>query len=586
MNNRFKRALSSILAFVMVISCMVVMNVTNVFADDEYDYTFSMNNSGSYSANTTLVSNDYLTMTSLSEGSIGSSSISLSSPGNSTIYLYELDDDGTNSSTATKTTGCREFIQIVPKVNGTIYFTISSLNSGKYLKIIQEVENSEDTDNRYATVLASTAGTSSNTTAYIQADLTKGTTYEFISTGTTPTISAITFNSTEAVASLKVSPTSLTLAPGEEATITATLSNSTDSITWDTSDSSIATVTADSDDAATATVTISDSASHNDTVDITATAGSLSAKTAVTVEITNTVSVTPTVSGTLSTYSFVKDTTDGNYVLSSDTSDSSAAYAGINGTAETSECYVSLSESGATLVDNSSGGAPTLNIPFAKAGKFEVSGTVTPTNAIGGNWALVNFGGIIYLGANANSTTKYLELATALTDTDADPSGLGAVTANQTISYDLVFDFINCVVTGSVTNGDTTVDDLEVSWDSTSTSNGKITFVTNNSGTGSTARTLVIPSVTITDLTTYVYFGVSADEVDANSSYTVVDANGEAVTDANGADVTGNTVYAGVNYGNGRTATASELTDTDYVVAYIVSSSTDGLELSYTPIEE
>ncbi|MCD7905352.1 MAG: hypothetical protein LUG24_07255 [Clostridiales bacterium] len=94
--------------------------------------------------------------------------------------------------------------------------------------------------------------------------------------------------------------------------------------------------------------------------------------------------------------------------------------------------------------------------------------------------------------------------------------------------------------------------------------------------------TLEITVTAVESDTVYVYFGVSDEKAKAYDSYTIVDANGDAVTDTNGNAVTGDTVYEGVEI-NGVEHSVSELAGqlqgtggSDYVIAFIVNGATGG----------
>ena len=82
---------------------------------------------------------------------------------------------------------------------------------------------------------------------------------------------------------ITLSSTSLSIAPGTTAQLTATLTGITGNVTWTSADTNVVTVTT-SEDTLTATLTVADGATLGTTVEITATCGEYSAKCTITVE--------------------------------------------------------------------------------------------------------------------------------------------------------------------------------------------------------------------------------------------------------------------------------------------------------------
>ena len=82
---------------------------------------------------------------------------------------------------------------------------------------------------------------------------------------------------------ITLSSTSLSIAPGKTAQLTATLTGITGNVTWTSADTNVVTVTT-SEDTLTATLTVADGATLGTTVEITATCGEYSAKCTITVE--------------------------------------------------------------------------------------------------------------------------------------------------------------------------------------------------------------------------------------------------------------------------------------------------------------
>lgn len=297
------------------------------------------------------------------------------------------------------------------------------------------------------------------------------------------------------------------------------------------------------------------------------------------------------------TYDFTSAGTGTLYNETNKTSDTTA-YSNDKG-----GCSVTLSESGAYLYDDSgastsdasdkNSNASTLYVPYsASSGVVNFTGSFETKDNVGSKWNLVNFG-VIAICTNDSGNSRYLDFATS---NDANSTGDYTLLKNTTYTYDVTINFDSKKASAKIyANGDVVARFTNVSISGSSMST--ISFTTNGSGneTAGSARTLVIPSVTITDISDekeYVYFGITEDQAQNSSSYTISDFK-SAIT-------TGNKAYTGVNLGNGDIETSSlrsyenfiteEGTDASsciYVIAYILDTATvdlDTLSIAFTAI--
>lgn len=210
------------------------------------------------------------------------------------------------------------------------------------------------------------------------------------------------------------------------------------------------------------------------------------------------VSVEPTVDGNTTVYNFVQADDTEKYLISvnDDTKSATTAYAAFGGTGGTdNDCYVILNTEGAKLYDDSATAAAKLVIPYsASEGKVTVSGSVTPTNNIGGKWKLVDLGCVSVSTDNSKNIV-------ITNDNSADyADNAGAATKGQTVTYSVTIDFASKTASGTVTNGATTKKFTNVAFEAGVENMGSIAFTTNNGNSVSSGndRALTITSVTIT----------------------------------------------------------------------------------------
>ncbi|MDO5388400.1 MAG: hypothetical protein Q4F63_04115, partial [Clostridia bacterium] len=211
----------------------------------------------------------------------------------------------------------------------------------------------------------------------------------------------------------------------------------------------------------------------------------------------NYVSVEPTVDGNTTVYNFVQADNTEKYLISVNDASKSAttAYADFGGKDGTdNDCYVILSTEGAKLYDDSATAAAKLVIPYsASEGKVTVSGSVTPTNNIGGKWKLVDLGCVSVSTDNSKNIV-------ITNDNSADyKDNAGVAVKGQTVTYSVTIDFASKTASGTVTNGATTKEFTNVPFE-TVENMGSIAFTTNNGNSVSSGndRALTITSVTIT----------------------------------------------------------------------------------------
>ena len=373
---------------------------------------------------------------------------------------------------------------------------------------------------------------------------------------------------------LTISDSALSITQGEEATVTANLINSTDEIKA-VSDNTKVTAAVSGN---TITISAAKDAAADSTATITISAGSLSKTVTVTVKEAKTiVSVEPTVSGDTKTYTFTG--LAGKRLIYSDDESKSAttAYA-----MKESDVSVDFTSAGATLIDDNGSKASTLVVPVnVSSGKLTVSGSVTPTNAVGSKWALVNIGGL-YIGSDSASNI------TLTTDnSSAATTHCGKVAKDSTVTYNVVLDLDNKTASGTVTNGSTTKEFTNVALSSEKVAS--INFVTNGGGAGSSARTLVIPSVTYTveaaeaTLTEGTFEAAGGKVVVKGTTaylvgeFTTLDANGQLSVGNNNVFTT-DTVYKSVVDGNDTIAAEKDGT---YYYAVKVTDLTSDEEVAH-----
>lgn len=306
----------------------------------------------------------------------------------------------------------------------------------------------------------------------------------------------------------------------------------------------------------------------------------------------NYVSVEPVVTDNQTVYNFVQTDSSEKYLVSvNDTTKSSTtAYADFAGDGATdNDCYITLDTTGAKLCDDSATAAVKLVIPYsASTGKITVSGTVTPTNNIGGKWKLVDFGCIAVTTDSSKNVTLTSDNSVVSTD------NVGVAVKDQAVTYSITLDLDAGTASGTITNGSASKEFTDVSF-AAGASFGSIAFTTNNGNSISLGndRGLIIPSVTITTENTvspvitktasyttpavlslgdahYVVSVVSnTDAKDSNNS-TIAQVTSSAVEVASS-----DTVYNGVEI-SGKVYTAKDFCDTaadnDYVFASIISN--------------
>lgn len=304
------------------------------------------------------------------------------------------------------------------------------------------------------------------------------------------------------------------------------------------------------------------------------------------------VSVEPAVNGNQTVYNFVQTDNSEKYLISVNETDKSSttAYVDFVGTDGTdNDCYVTLDTTGAKLCDDSITAAVKLVIPYsASTGKVTVSGTVTPTNNIGGKWKLVDFGCIAL-------TTDNSKKVTLTSDNSVDSANnVGLAVKNQAITYSITLNLDAGTASGTITNGSESKDFTDVSF-AEGASFGAIAFITNNSNsiTSGNDRGLLIPSVTITTedavspvitkTTSYttpavLSLGDAHYVVSVVSNANATNTNNSTisqVTSAAAEVASSDTVYKGVEI-SGTVYTAKDFCDTaadnDYVFASIISN--------------
>ncbi len=304
------------------------------------------------------------------------------------------------------------------------------------------------------------------------------------------------------------------------------------------------------------------------------------------------VSVEPVVTGNQTVYNFVQADDSEKYLISAtdDAKSNTTAYvdfAGTNGT--DNDCYVTLDTTGAKLCDDSASAAVKLVIPYAAStGKVTVSGTVTPTNNIGGKWKLVDFGCV----AVSTDADKMVTLTDNNSASVAD--NVGIAVKGQAVTYSVTLDLDARTASGTITNGATSKDFTNIPFIE-NTSLGSIAFITNNGNsiTAGNDRGLLIPSVTITaetsvtplitkttDFATPAVLSIGDTHyvvsVISNADATNIANNTVAQSTATAVDVaTSDTVYEGVQI-NDKVYTAVDFCDTaaanDYVFASIIEN--------------
>ncbi|MCD7778429.1 MAG: hypothetical protein LUH47_08000 [Clostridiales bacterium] len=277
MNKKFKRALSSILAFVMVISVLTVMNVSNVFAAS---YTYKPSSASSYDKDATIYTvTDVLTITAA--GDLKGECIDAD---NDEYVLYTTNsgtNEGYTEGTDSNGKSLRVALAMTPEEDGelTVQCKVGSTGSSKTVDIC--TYDSENTV--YKVVNTHTA--EGDDYYDLTVDAAAGTTYYFEGSGTNSYIYSVSFTSATTSISLDVDD-SIELAPGATQDVNATIKYddtgllSADDIVWTSNNTN---VTVSPAAGASTTITVSSEATDGEEATITATLDELEASITVTV---------------------------------------------------------------------------------------------------------------------------------------------------------------------------------------------------------------------------------------------------------------------------------------------------------------
>ena len=184
-------------------------------------------------------------------------------------------------------------------------------------------------------------------------------------------------------------------------------------------------------------------------------------------------------------------------LLTFDPKDPQSAYSKFNAGGSADVNYVSLSSAGAKLEDNSSA-TTSLVVPCkATSGTVTISGSVTPTAALGSKWKLVDFGVIAISTDGADSSTALTFTTNNQVAKDPASPDLGNIAKDKKITYTVTIDLDNHKASANIINenGNKTAEFKDVPFEGDSISH--VTFATNGNGSADKARALLIPDITI-----------------------------------------------------------------------------------------
>lgn len=580
MNNKFKRALSSILAFIMLLSMVTVMNVSNVFAATS---SYMPSASGvSIAANEVIYEDSSIVLTATA--AVTTVAVSDSNY-DKAAYPYAIPFRN-NSSGNTD-------ILINAKVSGTFTGYVG-INSGKTMSIYEGNSTS-------GTVLKKVS-TTTKAVNTISADLTAGQTYYFCAAGTSAQFVKAEYVTADTNPNVSLAEVSAKIKPNETAQITATANNFTGdaTITYISNDESVATVdesglvTGVADGTTTITVTATDG-TNTATVDFSIEVTSYVAVTNVTVSPStasiftgNTKQLTATVTPDDADVSTVTWSSDNEAVATVDQTGLvtavSAGTATIKATSD--DTKVSLNGSATVTVTAKPDEICNYNLSYGEDESFSNISFSTSFSQL-----TAPYGDVVYLedGKTVTAFTQGLF-----------PNGTGGtmtIKMNAGESVDVYYTMSDSNYTKKTATKSgylkvTTSSDTEtvVAQENNGTSSErygnrayKYTFTADTADTyiisGSGNRVIFFgvnyeadvntPNnvITGTDGTVYYLVEVTADQVENSSSYKLV-----ATEDAAIATESSDTVYDGVEI-DGTTYTAESL-GYDYVVGFVIEATT------------
>lgn len=293
MNKKFKRALSSILAFILVVSTLTVMNVSSVFAADTDVYNISDTTASSFSKDKDLTFGNTTNDRNIKCTAGGSTAITTSTDA---ITAGDFPDGITSWSKYTFPGGGNRNISIDLSAGETVDFYVSATDvSHNTQSVTFTLTDSSDSTSTQTSSTYSTDGYSAKKVSFTVED---DGTYLLTTSGSRLVTFCIVVNKVESVAitDLTVSPSTATInvLGTTQLTAAATPTGASNSVTWTSSDESVATVSSTglvtSVAAGTATIT----ATSTEDLTITATAAiTVSAITSVTaIEISGTNTLT------------------------------------------------------------------------------------------------------------------------------------------------------------------------------------------------------------------------------------------------------------------------------------------------------
>ncbi|MCD7855219.1 MAG: hypothetical protein LUG66_06355 [Clostridiales bacterium] len=516
MNNKFKRALSSILAFVMVISVLTVMNVSSVFAAETFYASLSAADvaTGTYSEETEI--NDYFSIMASSSSTVavdssGSKSFT-TADGISRSMTYRIKTGGTGSTSARS-------IKVTPTSNSTLYvYATSSGDATRTLNLLDSSGSTVDSNDSIvsSSITEATFDVEAGKTYYL-ASASGGINFYYFGLVET---AATTYNTV----TISGAPDGYVVGQGTD------VMTATDTDTYSLAVGSSYTVWANGYTPCYFTV-----ASDTTTVD-----ASSMTEANVYFDYFQNMNTSETGDDAQTTdlyynYNYTSDMWNLYDTDTTDTSSSARLYFGLNNASDLNSAII--------------------------------TGSFTPSTQ-NNSWRLIT---VSLSGDNVDSKSiavrtdsKSYKLYDGTTlyapETTVDNS------ANTEVEYELAFDFENGTASLSLNGGTAVSCDIGTGYSEIKN------IYTQTAGTAArnVYMTTPVASFTYGSSQQYVYFGVSKDNAENYSSFYIVDKSNE--TKIEGSD--GNEVYTGVTV-NGITTDVADLIlqgtgGSDYVVGYVV----------------
>ncbi|MCD7855010.1 MAG: hypothetical protein LUG66_05280 [Clostridiales bacterium] len=590
MNKKFKRALSSILAFILVVSTLTVMNVSSVFAADTYTFTpstslYSTDDDGNnyIASGTTLTftnGSDYITATTGPKASQVSTDSNYSFTSSPTAVIA-FRASGTISSQVTSyadyvnSSVYYTYAVLNPKVTGTLTaeIGINASSSSRTVRLfdntdVKEVVNwSTGANGKKVYTIGGTASqfdSISNKNDYTLADTSTGTLtltanhqYILYMTGTAAQLGQMTFTPASTDPDITVDTTSVNIAVGSSSdTITASTANAGDAeISWESANPDVAAVSASTG----SSVTITGVAAGETTVtaSITVDEKEYTANVAVTVyEVT--IDDTTALTATAPTYT-------GDYTTITTNEDGSVTYS--YNFAALAQDAIDADLNPAAYTDDDGNEVKAVNSNFTLSNGVLTGGTYDDLDGDCLYMLSTVENNLQVVGGSDIAEVKFANAATGLTF---------AIGNNCTASIAITKGTSGGTAVLTNTDSNEVVTSSLTSLDSLESGNYSIT----RSSSLFITKLEITVSAVEEETTDYFYAYFTADEVsDSNNlSFSLYDSEGNLVTGTDGKSEF-DTVYTGVDTDGDNTADVLPMEGYDYIVAFVVSGANGATDI-------